>query len=97
MQLCSEIFVRENQMYDAKNLLLKAYDAVQDKTCYGSCTACVLTLSHNESLMTAANVCASMNKKILLNIDNLQFSRSVILVIVLFETTKSFTNQLRKE
>ena len=56
MQLCSEIFVRENNMYDAKTLLLKAYDTVQDKTCYGSCTACVLTLSHHTNIMTAANV-----------------------------------------
>ena len=71
MQLCSEIFVRENQMYDAKNLLLKAYDAVQDKTCYGSCTACVLTLSHNESLMTAANVyIVFLMKQILFHINN---------------------------
>lgn len=35
MKLCSEIFVSENKMSDAKTLLLKAYDTVQDKTCYG--------------------------------------------------------------
>jgi protein phosphatase PTC7 len=56
MQSCAEIFIQENKMFDAKTLLLKAYDIVQDKTCYGSCTACVLTLSHDNNLMTAANV-----------------------------------------
>lgn len=43
-------------MSDAKSLLLKAYDLVQDKTCYGSCTACVLTLDPVAKLMTIANV-----------------------------------------
>lgn len=35
MRACCEFFFRENRMSDAKSLLLKAYDVVQDKTCYG--------------------------------------------------------------
>lgn len=35
MRVCSELFVNQNKMSDAKSLLLKAYDLVQDKTCYG--------------------------------------------------------------
>jgi hypothetical protein len=35
MQSCSEFFVNDNRMCDAKSLLLKAYDVVQDRTCYG--------------------------------------------------------------
>ena len=35
MRLCSEYFVKDTKMTDAKSLLLKAYDMVQQKTCYG--------------------------------------------------------------
>lgn len=56
MRSCAEFFYRENRMSDAKSLLLKAYDVVQDKTCYGSSTACVLTLDHRNNHMTIANV-----------------------------------------
>lgn len=38
MRACCEFFSRENRMSDAKSLLLKAYDCVQDKTCYGKIT-----------------------------------------------------------
>jgi hypothetical protein len=35
MKACSEFFYEENKSMDAKTLLMKAYDAVQEKTCYG--------------------------------------------------------------
>jgi protein phosphatase PTC7 len=43
-------------MCDARSLLLKAYDTIQDKQCYGSCTACVITLDRKDDTLTAANV-----------------------------------------
>ncbi|CAF0872149.1 unnamed protein product [Brachionus calyciflorus] len=56
MQYCSEIYVEEDKTYDAKTLLLDAYEKVQNDECYGSCTACVLTLNHSTNILTAANV-----------------------------------------
>ena len=56
MQTCSEIFSEKDKVYDAKSLLLESYEKVQDKTCYGSCTACVITLNHTNNVLTAANV-----------------------------------------
>lgn len=56
MQTCSEIFSEKDKIYDAKSLLLEGYEKIQDKTCYGSCTACVVTLNHTNNVLTAANV-----------------------------------------
>jgi len=57
MEQCSEIYATErNGVTDARDLLLKAYDEVQNKTCYGSCTACVIELNHSTNEMTAVNV-----------------------------------------
>ena len=36
MQLCSELFMKMNESSDAKDLILKAYDLLQEKTCYGN-------------------------------------------------------------
>lgn len=74
MQICSEIFNEEDKIYDAKSLLLEAYDKVQDKTCYGSCTACVMTLNNSSNTLTAANVgdtgyCIFRNGKIVYQSD----------------------------
>ena len=56
MKLCSNLFV-ENSIYnDSKNLLIKAFDMVQDVSCYGSCTACVITYDKESSQIHVANI-----------------------------------------
>ena len=56
MKLCSNLFV-ENSIYnDSKDLLMKAFDMLQDITCYGSCTACVITYNKESSLIHVANI-----------------------------------------
>ena len=36
MKQCSELFTKNDDITDSRDLLLKAYDIVQDKECYGN-------------------------------------------------------------
>jgi hypothetical protein len=56
MEQCSELFVSSADITDARDLLLKAYDVVQDKTCFGSCTSCVVALDHSSGVLSAVNI-----------------------------------------
>jgi len=46
MKISSNLFSKDKSLKDPKNLLLKAYDIVQDKECFGSSTACILVFDH---------------------------------------------------
>lgn len=35
MKLCSNLFVEDKTLKDPKELLMRAFDILQDKTCYG--------------------------------------------------------------
>ena len=57
MESCADIYNKDAHITNARDLLLKAYDHIQNKTCYGSCTACVITLDRREhNKITAVNV-----------------------------------------
>ncbi len=49
MQLCAEYFARVTEVADAKTLLLKAYDILQEKACYGKLKIIVCTYRKRES------------------------------------------------
>lgn len=52
MEQCSELYVKECEtVTDARDLLLKAYDVVQNKTCYGLSNWFILTQFHGISLL----------------------------------------------
>lgn len=36
MKLCSNLFVENKSLTDSKDLLMKAFDIIQDITCYGN-------------------------------------------------------------
>lgn len=36
MKTCSNLFTKDRSLKDPKSLLLKAYDIVQDKECFGN-------------------------------------------------------------
>lgn len=56
MKLCSNLFLSTQSLKCPKELLLKAFDILQDKICYGSCTACILTLDYETQTLKIANI-----------------------------------------